>query len=366
MRHQTGDIQNLLLARLDSIGDLVLFSASLAGYREHFRTARIVLLVREDVSGIVEGCPLVDELWTLDGRRFRWNIVERLKWWKRVRGRGFDVAVNAVYSNNFPAFDCLIGWSGAERRIAHRCLDLTGKRKRAWPFYTEIVPTVEEWKFEIDRNFDLLRYLGYRGSIQRNTRVWSLPQTHSEVKSQIDQVDGRPYAVICPASRMEEKEWPVENYVEVVERVHEYSSLHWFVCGDEIAVDVCGYLAQSLATKGIPVVNLAGKTLLRDLVALIEKAAFCLGNDSAPLHIAAATSTPGIGIVGGGHYGRFYPYPDNPKTSAAINRLPCYHCHWNCVLTEMECITKVSVDSVVDAVRRAVNVLPSGQTDAAR
>jgi len=60
---------------------------------------------------------------------------------------------------------------------------------------------------------------------------------------------------------------------------------------------------------------LAGKTTIAQLVELIRNASLLIGNDSAAIHMAAATQTPSVCILGGGHYGRFLPYqPESRET----------------------------------------------------
>jgi ADP-heptose:LPS heptosyltransferase len=360
--------KRILLTRMDSVGDVLMFSASLPAYRKMFDEHHLVLLVRQEVAEIVKGCPFVDEIWTIDEKRFRTNLRVRWHWCRRIYKAGFDIAVNTVFSNNFPEFDCLIGWTGASKRVAHRCDDRYGKRQRGWPHYTELAPSGKETRFEIDRNFDLLRYFGYRGETERITRIWTEQRRNSgEVGPRINSND-QPYAIVCPGARVQEKIWPAENFVAVVRRVNELFPIHWIVCGHPSERNLCESVADSLISSEVSAENLAGMTSLTQLRTLIEGALLCLGNDSAPLHFAAALEIPGICVLGGGHFGRFYPYPENPLTKAIFNMIPCYNCHWHCVLRERECLTQIPVESVVSAIVKTlhnVRQTATGVTDAA-
>ena len=51
--------------------------------------------------------------------------------------------------------------------------------------------------------------------------------------------------------------------------------------------------------------NYAGKTTLTGLVSIISRARLLIGNESGPIHLAAALGTPCVSVVGGGHFGRF-------------------------------------------------------------
>ena len=335
----------VLLTRLDSIGDIVLFTACLPAYRRLFRDYHITLLVTEEVREIIADCPHVDEIWFMERSRFRRSISEKLRWWRRVLNQGFELAINPVYSNSFSFLDCLIGWTGSERRIAHRCVDSIRGRHMAFPFYSELVPVEEEWKFEIDRNFDLLWYLGYKGETEYQTWIWPSPVVPAVGSEQW--IDDQPFIVVCPGSRDKTKMWPAEHFGAVIRQVSEHHPIRWLLCGDASEIPLCAQIAQ---TAGDDALNLAGRLSLRQLAGVISHAELCLGNDSGPLHLAVAQGVAGVCILGGGHHQRFYPYPGNPGTIAIDHKLPCYHCYWQCILTETECITRVSTEKVTSAI----------------
>jgi hypothetical protein len=63
--------------------------------------------------------------------------------------------------------------------------------------------------------------------------------------------------------------------------------------------------------------------------------------------------------VGGGHFGRFVPYPDLPgqtnNLKEVFHKMPCYGCNWKCIypINEGEpapCIANISVDAVWEKV----------------
>jgi len=342
--------RGVLILRQDSVGDLVMFSASLPLYRELFKDAHLVLLVKDNAYEVAETCPYVNEVWCLPERKFRRSVIERWRWCRRLSRAGFNIAIKATYSVSFKELDCLIGWTHAPRRIAHQCLDSIGRRDRASPYFTELVPADREWKFEIDRNFDLLRYLGYKGEGNYKTEVWIEERDRSRTVSLTHGLNGKPYAVLIPGARDEEKRWKPDNFVKVVTEVQKRFPMHWIVCGTALEQDLCDYIAQRLSHFSVSVDNWNGTTTLRELSALIQGALCLLSNDTSAVHIGAAVGTPTVCILGGGHYGRFYPYPNNPLTIAVTHELPCYNCHWRCILDEEECITKIKVDDVVNAI----------------
>jgi ADP-heptose:LPS heptosyltransferase len=267
----------------------------------------------------------------------------------------FDLAINAVYSMDYRHLDCLVGWTHAPRRIAHQCLDRHAKRERRFPYFTELVPSEQEWKFEIDRNLDMLKYLGFAGPESHKSEVWITEEDRAQPLAFREDLKGEPYAVLVPGSREKNKIWDADNFISVIKEVQKHSHIAWIIAGSKDEKERCIYIAERLSSSFARVHNTAGSTTLRELSAIIAGATLLLANDTGPVHIAAAVGTSTVCVLGGWSYGRFYPYPGNPLTMAVTNKLPCFNCHMHCILDEEECITKISTTDVVDAVIRLLS-----------
>lgn len=121
--------------------------------------------------------------------------------------------------------------------------------------------------------------------------------------------------------------------------------------GDIVGLELCRMAA-------VPLRNLAGKTSLGQLAAILAHARLVLTNDTSAAHIGPEVGVPTVCILGGGHYGRFLPYDllDARLAPRAVShRMDCFGCNWRCIYgTEIgqpfPCVTKVSVEDVWDAV----------------
>ena len=60
------------------------------------------------------------------------------------------------------------------------------------------------------------------------------------------------------------------------------------------------------------------------------------------MHIAAALRKPMVGILGGGHFGRFYPWGDPRLSRVAHVPMECYWCNWSCRYETVRCIREIS------------------------
>ena len=344
----------ILITKLDAIGDFVLFTAALPIYRELFPGWHVVLLVRDSVVNLAETSPHVDEVWGVDPGKFRRNLRERWRWYRRIVREGFDIAINGQYSTSYDFLDCLAGWSKAPRRIAFECRRDVVKRRTPNPYYPELVPEAGDIAFEIDRNYAMLHYLGYRGSTRYGTELWPTENDRGRAACLLSCLGGEPYAVMFPGASVRKRCWSEADFVLAAQRINDAHSLCWAICGSDAESDLCASISAGFSAHGIPHVALAGRTTLRELAVVMAGAEFCLGNETSGAHIAVAAGIPSICILGGGHYGRFFPYPGNPLTRAVTHRMPCYNCDWECRYAEYECIARVTV---ADVVAEALGVL---------
>jgi ADP-heptose:LPS heptosyltransferase len=103
-----------------------------------------------------------------------------------------------------------------------------------------------------------------------------------------------------------------------------------------------------------------------ELRALAARAAVYIGGDSGPLHIAATTETPIVGLFGPTLAERSMPWRDPRWFAEAVDGgpLPCRPCHQrHCEPGDFRCLTRITPDRVVAAAERA---LAAGRGSAGR
>ena len=89
---------------------------------------------------------------------------------------------------------------------------------------------------------------------------------------------------------------------------------------------------QILKLTDVPLQNLCGLTTLVELAGLLSQSRLTISNDTGVVYLSSAVGTSSVCIVGGGHFGRFVPYPDFPGQSNHLKTvyysMPCYGCNW--------------------------------------
>jgi lipopolysaccharide heptosyltransferase I len=113
-----------------------------------------------------------------------------------------------------------------------------------------------------------------------------------------------------------------------------------------IAADVMRHLG------GAPALNLAGRTGLRDLIALFGECAVAFGPDSGPMHIAAAAGCPVVSIWGSTAPQRSAPW--GFEQYAIASEIPCHPCYLRRCPIGRECMWRIDPARVAREVRRAV------------
>jgi ADP-heptose:LPS heptosyltransferase len=104
---------------------------------------------------------------------------------------------------------------------------------------------------------------------------------------------------------------------------------------------------------GGAVVNVTGRTNLRDLIGIFSRARLALGPDSGPMHIAAATGTPVVSLWGATSPARSAPWGSEAfvvRGSAACS--PCYV--RRCRIGRL-CMQRITPEQVLAAARQVLD-----------
>ena len=110
-----------------------------------------------------------------------------------------------------------------------------------------------------------------------------------------------------------------------------------------------------LKQSNVPLVNLCGQTTLPNLAGLLSQSLLTISNDTGIVYLSSAIGTSSICILGGGHFGRFVPFPELPggenKLTTIFHKMNCYGCDWKCIYSikkgeSVPCISNISVDAV--------------------
>jgi ADP-heptose:LPS heptosyltransferase len=168
------------------------------------------------------------------------------------------------------------------------------------------------------------------------------------------------------------RRWPAASFVEAATRLVSADTKRHVVFTSGPS-DAGAARSIAAATRGRLGADLANRIVLCDefdltqLRSLIGRAAVYIGGDSGPLHIAASTDTPIVGIFGPTLPARSAPWRSRRLVSEVVEPgpLPCRPCNQRrCMPGDFRCLTSVTPETVVAAAERAMR--RGRRTDAAQ
>ncbi|MEN8697418.1 MAG: glycosyltransferase family 9 protein [Bacteroidia bacterium] len=162
-------------------------------------------------------------------------------------------------------------------------------------------------KNEIDTNIEVIAPLLNKNTIWSNKIVTSADE-QNKVGTFLDLEGASSFVIMHLGARDEARRWPVERYAKVINHINKAYSMPCILVGgpdDNEANKKCLELVKSKIN-----VNVAGGFDLLEYAALCVRASLFVGNESGPLHIAAAQNTPTIALFGPGVKDVFYPKND--------------------------------------------------------
>ena len=344
---------SVLLVRLDLIGDFVIWLDAAKEFKNLYPNKRIVLYAHSSWAPLAEQLSYWDQVIAIDVPRLRSDDLYRLGFLIKTHYCGYAIAIQPTYSREYVG-DLVVRATRAAQRNAHLgdTNNIIAERKLlsdAW--YTQLIPPAISPEIEFTVNAELIRGLGdtkFKSNLPILPVLQDLP---ARLKIEV------PYCVLVPGASWAPKIWPVENFALVAQKIRKEYGLKIVLCGTVSEQKVCQQLASMCDGD---VADFSGQTTLIELVELIREAALVIANDSSAVHIAAATATQAVCVLGGGHYGRFLPY--QVESPSEYRRLPivlnetmsCYGCHWRCqYLTDamqlVPCVSTVSFERVASA-----------------
>ncbi|WP_149400129.1 lipopolysaccharide heptosyltransferase II [Dictyobacter arantiisoli] len=335
------------------IGDLIMTTPLLEVLRQNYPTARITFVTGTWSKAIAEHHPAVDEIINCGsiGIPGRYTIKEYVKLARQLRQSHFDLA---FVLDRSPMLTLLPWLAGITRRVGPDSLGRGFSLTDRVPVSTD--PTHLQHQAEI--YLDLVRALDLKVDHPRMRFVTTPAEQQSiyPASTTTRQVVVFPGGGSNPGMDLTAKRWPLERYRALTARLVNELGLQVLLIGGESDKALNQQLLDGLEVPAGLVVNLAGKTSFGESAAQIEACALFIGNDSSPMHLAAAVGTPVLAIFGPTSPTEYGPYPlDDPQHIALWRHpteQPCFFLGKMQACEHCTCMQSVTVDEVWQAALR--------------
>jgi heptosyltransferase-3 len=340
------DIHNILLIQLGDIGDVVLSLPCIKTLHDNFPNGNVVVAVREKARELVEDCQWATDVISVDKKRRTWvgAIAYQRGFWQKLRKFRFDLAVD-LRTGTRGAMLAL--FSGAHQRLGFHDEGVV----RNLAFSGLVCPQAKSGQHLAEYYHSLLdAYDLDSSSIWPKHRVPSEKKTRVVALFQKEKIPAdRPIVAVQPFSLWQYKDWAPDKYVALINRICSELGLPIIVTGSFAENDRAKRIVEK-CRKGC-VHNLAGKTSIGMLAAVLKACTLFIGGDSAGIHLAAAVGTATVSIFGPSSSVAWAPRGEFHRV--VQTNLACVPCNKKGCAGDgvSPCLEKLSVEEVFSAAR---------------
>lgn len=301
-----------VLVRLPNwLGDVILCTPALRALSQARQDLRLTALVKRQARVAVEGLPGIAEVLDLPGT----SVGDTWRFARELRRASFDAAL--VFPKGFR--EALLVWLA---RVPLRAGLRTDRRSL---LLTHPVPfTEEDWHLHHARQF--AKVLSPFG-VQLAGEGLEFPvsvQDRSEAARVLSGAGlaGSRFAAFHISASKPPRAWHAARFGKVAQALRAHAGVVPVLLG--VPEDSLVHVAFREQCPGA--VDLAGKTTLRGMAAVLERAALFVGNDSGPMHVAAAVGARIVAVFGPGAPHKTAPYLPEERCRVVYSALPCSPC----------------------------------------
>jgi ADP-heptose:LPS heptosyltransferase len=353
-------VKRLLILRTDALGDFILFSALLPYIKRKYKEYEITMVVNPIASDLVKLFPYINNTILYDAKANR--LKDHINFINKIIERKFEIVFYAQVNSN-PWGELIVNLSKAQERIGvyHRSYSVR-KREKLSKLFNNLIDIPTEIISQVEINSYILRKLGI---IVNEVLIPKITVAKNEIietaeAAYINNLDKRKFCIIFPGAGQSYRVWPAPNYIAVIKYLIK-KDITPLVCGSNNDKKFASAIVQALSNK--EVINLVGQTDLLLLAWLLTKSLFYLGSETGILHLAIAVNTPVICLIGGGHFGRFFPYGNEKRNRIVYDEnMSCMRDNWNCARNlphgePAPCIKGIRLENVLNEIDSLLNFL---------
>ncbi len=284
----------ILIIRLDDIGDYILFRNFLGYYKnaERWKNYSFTLLGNVVWKELFEKFDKnkVDSVIWIDKKQYLTNESYKEKICSELNEKEFAVVICPSRTRPLLLDDLCAIATGAKTMIAaENNFVYDSWNQLSNSFYNELFPAdnlTHEFKFN------------------RSFAEWCCKQNISITKSEINIDKSETANIICfIGASAKSKRWIAQRWIELINMIKKENKYNIFVAGGNSDVIMA---EKIVADTGVN--NIAGKTSLNEMIEMIANAKAIITNDTMATHAAVACNTPLIILANGNNYYRFTDY----------------------------------------------------------
>lgn len=335
---------NIVVRMPNWLGDLVMATPVLAELKAKWPQAKITAMCQSNVAGLLKNDPNVDEIFSFKRPSGWLRRDEHRDIIRTLRHGNFDLGILLTHSFSSAWWF----WrAGIPKRVGY-----LGHYRKI--LLTDAVPypkNIESQHLVLTYKM-LLKSIGISPAEESSPTLYVSPEEHKNAQDLLKQYGvefGDVLVGINPgAAYGSAKCWLPERFKEVAEKLLCYPNVKIIFFGDAAGASLVNEICAGMPDR---VINLAAKTNLRQLIALIQMCHVFLTNDSGPMHIAAALGTPLLALFGSTSDVKTGPYNNGTVIHKHVECSPCYQ--RTCPI-DFRCMRSISAAEVIQHLEKMV------------
>ncbi len=348
-------VRRVLVAKLRHHGDVLLSSPVFSVLKERYPQLESDAYIYAETLPMLEGHPAISKFLLYDKGWKRLSLIRKLLkelalLWK-IRKGGYDLVINLTEGDRGAI---AAGASKARWKIGFD--PEGGGMKGKEGVYTHLIKHTPKPRHTVEKQLDALRCLGIFPTPEEREVFFHIPEEAYSALATHGLQAGE-YIQIHPVSRWMFKSLQVSQFARLIELLHaEGEKIVLTASSDpierEMVEDICAALPH------VPLVNLAGKTSLKELGAVVNSAKLLISVDSVPVHLSSALKTPVVALFGPTCEQNWGPW-QNPKSRVVKMDVSCRPCYRSgCAGSgRSDCLERLSARAIFDAAMELVSVL---------
>lgn len=310
--------KRILLIRPSALGDVCRTVPVLASLKQAFPDASIDWLVNDIFVDAVSAHPDLNEVVPFPRRRFT-------HWWRNPRiAKELASYLRMLRRLEYDlVLDCQgLGRSGVLSWATRAPCRIADRHAREWGWLgaTHRVDT-SAMPHDVDRMLALLQACSV--PVVKDMRL-HVPESDLAAWRALDFPGGR-YAVLAPTSRWMSKAWPVAKWASLCEALLEGRCDHVLLVGAPSERAIVSAVREAVSTNVDQVHDMAGRTSIGGLMAVIDGARITVSNDSAALHMAVGLGGRCVGLFGPTSPEKVGPYECEDRVVRAVVTEPVHY-----------------------------------------
>ena len=332
----------ILVVKLDHIGDVLLATPVLSNLRQAYPNTELHALCGKWSRVILENHPDVDQVIEYNSPAFcRSEAPTTLKQTgqllKHLRHQNYDLLIELRGDLRIIWFSIL---KVSPKRLCRASLQIANKL--GFQKFSS--------RHEARRNLDVLKQTDIATPIHNTT--FSISEENEAYASKLlgeQQIERElPIITIHPGSPISIKRWKPERFAELADWLITKKRAQILFVGVPDEVQIITQIQALMKNESI---NIAGKTTIPQLASILNISSMFVGNDSGPMHLAAAVGIPTIGLYGPGDPKKFGPVGE--KCHTIQKKTDCTPCKGDiCKFADEGCMAKIHVKDVIETVEK--------------